>query len=129
MTEETIAMTQKAVDRLGVVQQAVTAAGCGPPAGLERAADQAPSARYRAEGPSGLVRPLPDFGPTLACEKLAARHWHKLSAETLRQWMIAVGLWKPRARKDNEKSIHATVEQAKTIQLNRQAHKPAPDHP
>ena len=55
MTEETIAMTQKAVDRLGVVQQAVTAAGCGPPAGLERAADQAPSARYRAEGASGLV--------------------------------------------------------------------------
>ena len=30
---------------------------------------------------------------------------------------------------DDEKSIHATVEQAKTNQLNRQAHKPAPDHP
>ena len=34
----------------------------------------------------GLVRhPLsPNFGPTLACEKLAAHHWHKPSAETLR---------------------------------------------
>ena len=30
---------------------------------------------------------------------------------------------------DDEKSVHATVEQAKTIQLNRQSHKPAPDHP
>ena len=48
----------------------------------------------------GLVRTYyPDFGPTLACEKLAAHHGHKLSAETLRQRMIAEGLWKPRARK------------------------------
>ena len=30
---------------------------------------------------------------------------------------------------DDEKSLHATVEQTKTIQLNRQAHKPAPDYP
>ena len=113
MTEETITMTQKAVDRPGGAaggQQAVMAAGGGLPARPERAADQAPSARYRAEGPSGLVRPLPDFGPTLACEKLAARHWHKLSAETLRQWMIAEGLWKPRARKSariHQRRAHA----------------------
>ena len=159
MTEETIAMTQKAVDRLGVVHQVVSRqlrqreAACQ--LGLSVRQIERLVTRYRAEGPSGLVsrrlgrRPAgnalsdavrqevlglvrthyPDFGPTLTCEKLAAHHGHKLSAETLRQWMIAVGLWKPRARKDNEKSIHATVEQAKTIQLNRQAHKPAPDHP
>ena len=30
---------------------------------------------------------------------------------------------------DDEKSLHATVEQTKTIQLNRQARKPAPDYP
>ena len=30
---------------------------------------------------------------------------------------------------DDEKSIHATVEQAKTIQLNHRAHKPAPAPP
>ena len=30
---------------------------------------------------------------------------------------------------DDEKSLHATVDQAKTVQLNRHAHKPAPDHP
>ena len=34
-----------------------------------------------------------DFGPTLAVEKLAARHGLRLSVETLRQWMIGDGLW------------------------------------
>ena len=80
--------------------------------------------RYRAEGAAGLVsrhrgrRPnnqiadalrqeildlvrsrYADFGPTLACEKLAKLHDHKISVETLRQWMIADDLWKPKARK------------------------------
>ncbi|MBV8401367.1 MAG: ISNCY family transposase [Acetobacteraceae bacterium] len=34
-----------------------------------------------------------DFGPTLAVEKVAARHGLRLGVETLRQWMIAEGLW------------------------------------
>ncbi len=34
-----------------------------------------------------------DFGPTLAVEKLAARHGLHFGVETLRQWMIADGLW------------------------------------
>ena len=34
-----------------------------------------------------------DFGPTLAAEKLAERHGCAVSRETLRQWMIADGLW------------------------------------
>jgi hypothetical protein len=34
-----------------------------------------------------------DFGPTFAAEKLAARHGCSVSRETLRQWMIADGLW------------------------------------
>ena len=34
-----------------------------------------------------------DFGPTFAAEKLAARHDLRLGVETLRQWMIAEGLW------------------------------------
>ena len=58
------------------------------------------SAGSSAVGVLGLVRThYLDFGPTLACEKLAAHHWHKLSAETLCQWIIADGLWKPRARR------------------------------
>jgi hypothetical protein len=34
-----------------------------------------------------------DFGPHLACEYLAQSHGQRISAETLRQWMIADGLW------------------------------------
>jgi len=34
-----------------------------------------------------------DFGPTLAAEKLAERHELRLGVETLRQWMMAEGLW------------------------------------
>ena len=37
-----------------------------------------------------------DFGPTLAAEKLAARHGLRSRVETLRQWMIADGLWMDR---------------------------------
>ncbi|XXY98346.1 ISNCY family transposase [Acidithiobacillus sulfuriphilus] len=40
-----------------------------------------------------------DFGPTLAVEKLAERHGHVVSAETLRQWMLAAGLWQARSRR------------------------------
>ncbi len=39
-----------------------------------------------------------DFGPTLACEKLADVHGHRLSVEALHQWMIAEGLWKVKSR-------------------------------
>ena len=42
-----------------------------------------------------------DFGPTLASEKLAERHGLQVSAETLRKWMIADGLWKNRAQRRN----------------------------
>lgn len=35
-----------------------------------------------------------DFGPTLAAETLAERHGIVLSAETLRQWLIAEGVWR-----------------------------------
>ena len=37
-----------------------------------------------------------DFGPTLAAEKLAARHGLRVGVETLRQWMMSDGLWKDR---------------------------------
>src|SRR6202453_3240013 len=45
----------------------------------------------------GIIRErYADFGPTLAAEKLAELHGIHLSRETVRQWMIAVGLWKDR---------------------------------
>jgi len=37
-----------------------------------------------------------DFGPTLAAEKLAELHGCEVSRETLRQWMIADGIWTDR---------------------------------
>jgi transposase len=40
-----------------------------------------------------------DFGPTLACEKLRELHGVGVSLETLRQWMIAEGVWIPRAQR------------------------------
>jgi transposase len=77
--------------------------------------------RYRLEGPVGLIsrhrnRPsnrrlqedrenqvarilresYPDFGPTLAMEKLAERHQIVLAKETVRRIQIDAGLWIPR---------------------------------
>src|SRR3984893_15482887 len=47
-----------------------------------------------------LVRKLyPDFGPTLAAEKLEECHDLKVSRETLRGWMQQAGLWVSRAER------------------------------
>ena len=46
----------------------------------------------------------PDFGPTLACEKLAERHGLVLGVETIRALMTAAGLWTP--RKQRAAKIH-----------------------
>ena len=51
-----------------------------------------------------LHRYYADFGPTLACEKLAERHGVKLSKESVRQIMIAEGLWK--AKKQRKMQVH-----------------------
>jgi hypothetical protein len=80
--------------------------------------------RYLEQGPSGLLsqhrnRPsnhqlrdgiadqaiqlirehYVDFGPTLAAEKLAECHGLRLAKETIRQLMIANGLWVPRSQR------------------------------
>lgn len=48
----------------------------------------------------GLVRRhYNDFGPELAREYLAREHGFAHSTETLRGWMIAAGLWKPKLRR------------------------------
>src|SRR5271166_3086365 len=43
-----------------------------------------------------------DFGPTLAREKLAERGLD-VGLETLRQWLIAAGLWQPHQRRDTHR--------------------------
>jgi len=40
-----------------------------------------------------------DFGPTFAAEKLLEKHEINVSSETLRQWMISDGIWKPKNKK------------------------------
>ena len=45
----------------------------------------------------------PDFGPTLASEKLLVRDGIKLSDESVRKLMIAGGVWKPRKRKERHR--------------------------
>jgi hypothetical protein len=45
----------------------------------------------------------PDFGPTLACEKLAEENLH-VGVETLRRWLLAEGLWERKRRRDPHRS-------------------------
>ena len=48
----------------------------------------------------GLVRErYADFGPTFAAQKLEEYHDVRVATETLRQWMIAGGIWKTRAQR------------------------------
>ena len=53
--------------------------------------------RDRIEGL--LAEKYPDFGPTLAAEKLSEREGITVSAETVRQMQIALGLWRPKKRR------------------------------
>lgn len=54
-----------------------------------------------------------DFGPTLACEKLNEVHSLKISVESVRQLMIAEGLWK--AKKRRKAQIHQLRERRACI--------------
>lgn len=46
-----------------------------------------------------LAESYPDFGPTLAAEKLWERDGIRVSAETVRGIQIALGLWRPKRRR------------------------------
>jgi hypothetical protein len=74
------------------------------PAGLASRKRGRPSNRKRGETFRATVLSLVrdhyiDFGPTLAAEKLIARHGLRIGVETLRQWMMAEGLWVDRRHK------------------------------
>jgi hypothetical protein len=75
----------------------------GPPALVSRKRGRA-SNRQHGETFHRTVVALvrehyPDFGPTLAVEKLIERHGLRVGVETLRQWMMADGLWVDRRHK------------------------------
>jgi hypothetical protein len=57
-----------------------------------------------AEALAARIRALlrdkyPDFGPTLAAEKLLELEGIKISRESIRQMQVAMGLWKPKCRR------------------------------
>ena len=127
-TPGTITMTMREVDRLKVIQ-AVVDGGlmvwiAAERLELSRRQVYRMIARYRTEGASGLIskrngRPsnhqlpegvashalglirdrYPDFGPTLACEKLRECHGVIVSKETIRRLMTEASLWVPRRQR------------------------------
>jgi hypothetical protein len=80
----------------------------GPQALVSRRRGRPSNRAYPADlrgAATGIIRErYPDFGPTLAAEKLAALHDIHLARETVRQWMIAAGLWKD--RRARLKAVH-----------------------
>ena len=124
-------MSQKDRDRLKVLHEAarghLTQAQAGAQLKLSERWVRKLVARLRKEGDGGILhrlrgwaskRKIPeavrrkavklvqreyrDFGPTLAAEYLAEKHRLQVSKETLRQWLIAAGLWKRKRRRVEE---------------------------
>src|SRR5271165_4503573 len=125
-------MSDRELSRLEVLrdldQKRLTTKAAGQLLGLERRQVFRVLKSYRIEGPTGLIskrrgrrsnRRKPealrravltiirqwywDFGPTLAAEKLREDHGIAVGRETLRQWMIAAGLWRDRKQR---KQVH-----------------------
>ncbi len=126
-------MSDKELSRLEVLrdldQQRLTAASAAQLLGLGRRQTLRLLKTYRLHGPGGLIskqrgRPsnrrkpealraealkiitdnYPDFGPTLAAEKLRELHGIDLARETVRVWMTEAGLWD--ARKKRRRKIY-----------------------
>lgn len=128
MAEETIQLTKKALHRLKVVEavaeKRLKQGAAAKQLGVATRQIKRLVAAYRREGAAGLVsrrlgqpsnrrlkdavreqiRALvveryPDFGPTLAHEKLWEVHRIEVSIETVRQILIELGLWNPKRGK------------------------------
>src|SRR5712664_990307 len=96
----TEAATLMSLGRRQVFRLAKAYAQRGPEALVSRRRGRPSNRAYPADlrdATIGIIRErYPDFGPTLAAEKLAELHGIHLARETVRQWMIAAGLWKDR---------------------------------
>ena len=103
LAAERLRLTVRQVERLVLRYKQAGAAGVGSAARGRpgnRKLDEATA--YRA---LVLIRErYPDFGPTLACEKLRECHGLTLSKETVRHLMTEAGLWIP--RKQRPPKIH-----------------------
>lgn len=121
-------MSQKEVDRLEVIQATASKqllqSHAADQLGLSVRQIKRLVKRYRQNGAAGLIsghrgkkannriadtvkeealslvrRNYADFSPTFAHEKLTEIHHLTFSVETLRQWMMADGIWQPKPRK------------------------------
>jgi transposase len=103
LAAERLHLTVRQIERLVLRYKQAGAAGVGSAARGRpgnRKLDEATA--YRA---LVLIRErYPDFGPTLACEKLRECHGLTLSKETVRHLMTEAGLWIP--RKQRPPKIH-----------------------
>lgn len=126
--QELIEMNQKERDRLKVLHEAkkrqITQKEAAEQMGVTERWMRKLLARMRKEGDRAVVHGLrgrssnrkiqkaeqeravqlvkkeySDFGPTLASEYLSQRHGIGVSRETLRGWMIAAQLWRPRRQR------------------------------
>jgi hypothetical protein len=65
-----------------------------------KASNRKIGAEVRSQAMQALQHPdWHDFAPTFAAEQLAKQYGIGISDETLRQWMMEAGMWKPRARR------------------------------
>lgn len=128
MTTATLTMSHRELDRCDVMRRVferrLTQREAAVILGISLRQTERLLARYRREGPAGLVsakrgkrsnRQLPqqrrevaveivqtlyaDFGPTLAHEKLREEHGLQVSLTTLRRWMIEADVWKTRRQR------------------------------
>jgi len=126
--KDIIEMSMKELKRLKVIQEAIegqiTQKAASAMIGLSERQVRRLVRSVRQEGERGVVhrsrgrpsnRRMPgkiknkalqqyrkkygDFGPTLATEKLMELDGIKVSAETLRQWLLEVGLWQKRRKR------------------------------
>lgn len=131
MEQHTITMTKKELRKYGVIQQVIDGVINGTVAAAQLRCtirwvkyvkarvlkDGAQGVVHRARGrrsnrtfPEHKVRRIreivsqsyADFHPTFAAEKLGEQHHIVISKESLRQYMIAWGLWNPKPRKQNK---------------------------
>jgi transposase len=113
LVEEKKLRQREAAERLGItarqVRRLMRAWRAGGDAGLVskqrgRASPRRTQAEKRAKIEALLREKYPDFGATLAAEKLAELDKILVSHETVRQMQIKLKLWKPRLHK--KKYIH-----------------------
>lgn len=145
-------MSQKERERLKVVvalsERRVTQVAAGRLLRLSERQVRRILRRYQRQGDAGLVhrgrgrrsnrktpqkvrrkalaclrRDYRDFGPTLAAEKLAERDGLTVSRETVRQWMMAAGLWQGRRRRAKHRCWRPRREYfGELVQLDASAH-------